>query len=44
MPGMNSGPGDVYCEVTFKLDGDAALLKPVQIGDTTAANRIFMAP
>ncbi|BBZ09003.1 putative NADH-dependent flavin oxidoreductase [Mycolicibacterium doricum] len=41
---MNSGAGDVYCEVTFKLDGDAALLKPVQIGDTAAANRIFMAP
>ncbi len=30
--------------VTFKLAGDAALLKPIQVGDTAAANRIFMAP
>jgi N-ethylmaleimide reductase len=30
--------------VTFKLAGDAALLKPVQVGDTAAQNRIFMAP
>jgi N-ethylmaleimide reductase len=30
--------------VTFKLDGDAALLKPIQVGATTAENRIFMAP
>jgi N-ethylmaleimide reductase len=30
--------------MTFKLDGDATLLTPVQIGATTAVNRIFMAP
>ena len=30
--------------MTFKLDDDAALLKPVQVGDTLAGNRIFMAP
>ncbi|WP_422744741.1 alkene reductase [Mycobacterium sp. WMMD1722] len=30
--------------MTFKFDGDAALLKPVQIGDTDAKNRLFMAP
>lgn len=30
--------------MTFQFDGDAALLKPVQIGDIAARNRIFMAP
>jgi N-ethylmaleimide reductase len=30
--------------VAFKLDLDASLLKPVQVGDTLAPNRIFMAP
>jgi N-ethylmaleimide reductase len=30
--------------MTFTLAADAALLKPVRIGDTTAKNRIFMAP
>ncbi|WP_099024610.1 alkene reductase [Mycolicibacterium palauense] len=30
--------------MTFRLDANAALLTPVQIGDTLAANRIFMAP
>jgi N-ethylmaleimide reductase len=30
--------------MTFTLDDSAALLKPVTVGDTTAANRIFMAP
>lgn len=30
--------------MTFSLTGDSALLKPIQIGDTAAENRIFMAP
>ena len=30
--------------VAFKFDLDASLLKPVHVGDTVAANRIFMAP
>jgi N-ethylmaleimide reductase len=30
--------------VTFRFDSDAALLTPLQVGDTTATNRIFMAP
>lgn len=30
--------------MAFKLDLDASLLKPVRVGDTAAANRIFMAP
>jgi N-ethylmaleimide reductase len=30
--------------VTFTLADDAALLQPIQLGDTAAANRIFMAP
>jgi N-ethylmaleimide reductase len=30
--------------MTYTLAGDAALLKPVRIGDTAAENRIFMAP
>ncbi|MBU9763302.1 alkene reductase [Mycobacterium sp. TNTM28] len=29
---------------TFRLDADAALLQPVQVGDTAATNRLFMAP
>jgi N-ethylmaleimide reductase len=30
--------------MTFTLAADAALLKPIQLGDTAASNRIFMAP
>lgn len=30
--------------MTFKFDDDAALLKPLQVGDTVTANRLFMAP
>ncbi|MGP4058039.1 alkene reductase [Mycobacterium sp. 4D054] len=30
--------------MTFTLSGDSALLKPIQVGATAAANRIFMAP
>ena len=30
--------------MTFTLGEDSALLQPVTIGDTVAANRIFMAP
>ncbi|MGV0745319.1 alkene reductase [Mycolicibacterium sp. XJ870] len=29
---------------TFRLNTDAALLKPIQVGDTAATNRLFMAP
>ncbi|CAN5395502.1 alkene reductase [soil metagenome] len=32
------------CGVAFKLDEQAAILRPVQVGDTMAANRLFMAP
>lgn len=28
----------------FRLDADAALLQPIQVGDTAATNRLFMAP
>ena len=41
---MNGGPSALTRSVAYKLDVSAALLKPVQVGDTTAANRIFMAP
>lgn len=41
---MNGAIEALHCCVTFKLDGDAALLKPIQVGATTAENRIFMAP
>jgi len=30
--------------MAFTLDENAALLEPVRVGDTTSANRIFMAP
>lgn len=30
--------------MTYQLAADAALLKPIQVGDTVAANRLFMAP
>jgi N-ethylmaleimide reductase len=30
--------------VTFKFDDDATLLRPIQVGDTLARNRMFMAP
>ena len=30
--------------MTYTLAGDAALLKPIQIGDVAAENRLFMAP
>ncbi len=30
--------------MAFKFDLDASLLKPIQVGDTLAPNRIFMAP
>ena len=30
--------------MAFKLDENASLLKPVQVGDTAASNRLFMAP
>jgi N-ethylmaleimide reductase len=41
---MNFALPGVYCDVTFTFDADAALLKPIQIGDTAAKNRLFMAP
>ncbi|MFV8162348.1 alkene reductase [Mycobacterium sp. 134] len=30
--------------MTYKLNADAALLQPIQVGDTVATNRLFMAP
>ncbi len=30
--------------MTYTLPHDAALLRPIRIGDTVAENRIFMAP
>ena len=30
--------------MTFQFDADAALLKPLQVGDILASNRLFMAP
>lgn len=30
--------------MTYKLNADAALLQPIQVGDTAATNRLFMAP
>lgn len=30
--------------MTYTLNADAALLQPIQVGDTAAANRLFMAP
>jgi N-ethylmaleimide reductase len=41
---MNGVIFALYCCVTFKFDDDAQLLKPIQLGQTAAANRIFMAP
>src|SRR6478752_8393704 len=42
--GMNRRTRALTAGMTFTLDESAALLKPVTVGDTTAANRIFMAP
>jgi N-ethylmaleimide reductase len=41
---MNVGCSVLTAIMTFTLDDSAALLKPITVGDTTAANRIFMAP
>lgn len=41
---MNAARGALYSCVTFKLADDSALLKPIQVGDIAAGNRIFMAP
>ncbi len=41
---MKCAPVGVGQGMTFTLDGDAALLTPVQVGDTAASNRLFMAP
>jgi N-ethylmaleimide reductase len=41
---MNRAPMALTAGMTFTLDDSAALLKPIRIGDTTAANRMFMAP
>jgi len=41
---MNRRTRALTAGMTFTLDESAALLKPVTVGDTTAANRIFMAP
>lgn len=37
-------PGMLTAGVTYALPADAALLKPIQVGDTLATNRLFMAP
>lgn len=41
---MNRGLRALITGMTFRLADDAALLKPVQVGQTAAANRLFMAP
>ena len=41
---MNPAATALSPGMTFTLDDNAALLKPVRVGNTTAANRIFMAP
>ena|SRR5690349_13453046 len=44
---MNRQTPALICTVTdasFRLSADAALLKPVRVGDTLATNRLFMAP
>lgn len=41
---MNRRRRTLNWRVTFKLEADAALLNPIQVGDTPARNRIFMAP
>jgi N-ethylmaleimide reductase len=41
---MNSSPTALTAVMTFTLASDAALLQPIRIGDTAAANRLFMAP
>lgn len=41
---MKAAPPMVNPVVTFTLDENAALLRPLQVGRTTTANRIFMAP
>jgi N-ethylmaleimide reductase len=42
--GNESAPDDADGDMAYTLAHDAALLQPISIGDTTAANRIFMAP
>lgn len=41
---MIAVPSTLQCGVTYKLNADAALLQPIQVGDTAATNRLFMAP
>ncbi len=41
---MNSRARALLSCMTFTLGSDAALRKPIQIGDISAENRIFMAP
>lgn len=41
---MNRRLRALYPSMTFTLASESALLKPIQIGDTAAKNRIFMAP
>lgn len=41
---MNRAEAALKSDMTFSLASDSALLKPIQIGDTAAENRIFMAP
>lgn len=41
---MIAAPPTLLCGVTYTLNADAALLQPIQVGDTAATNRLFMAP
>jgi N-ethylmaleimide reductase len=42
--GNESGSGNADGGMTYTLARDAALLRPIRIGDTDADNRMFMAP
>ena len=42
--GNESRPDDADGDMTFKFEDDATLLRPIQVGDTLARNRMFMAP
>lgn len=41
---MNRAVSALVPFMTYQLAPDAALLKPIKVGDTAAANRLFMAP
>lgn len=41
---MAAGAAALSRRMAFKLDADSALLRPIQVGGITGANRLFMAP